>query len=124
MLPFRADKSVPPHRPRMIRKYEYLRRLPHYQKSDRALFTFCELNWELFSDPARDLVLQHPIRRRASSREASAADMDHSSGGGDEIRFADVVTLFFSLNYIANELFQLFIRRSAAHQAIEVMVPD
>jgi len=22
MLPFRADKRIPPHRPRMIRKYE------------------------------------------------------------------------------------------------------
>jgi REP element-mobilizing transposase RayT len=42
--------------------YEYRRRLPHFQKPDRAVFvTFCKNNREPFSSPARDLVLQHCI---------------------------------------------------------------
>ncbi len=41
-------------------KYEYRRRLPHYQKDDRALFiTFCKLTREPLSEDARSLVLQH-----------------------------------------------------------------
>ncbi|MGA8153742.1 MAG: hypothetical protein WB952_22525 [Terriglobales bacterium] len=41
-------------------KYEYRRRLPHYQKYDRVLFvTFCALNrWKL-SPEAREVVLGH-----------------------------------------------------------------
>jgi REP element-mobilizing transposase RayT len=43
------------------RKYEYRRRLPHYQKADRVVFvTFCKLDrTEALSDVARDIVLQH-----------------------------------------------------------------
>lgn len=41
-------------------KYEYQRRLPHYQKFDRTLFvTFCTLNREPLSAEARDAVLRH-----------------------------------------------------------------
>jgi REP element-mobilizing transposase RayT len=44
----------------LVRKYEYRRCLPHYQKTDRALFiTFCKLNRAEFSPSARDIVLQH-----------------------------------------------------------------
>jgi REP element-mobilizing transposase RayT len=44
------------------RTYQYRRRLPHYQKFDRALFvTFCKLSHDAFCDRARDLVLQHCI---------------------------------------------------------------
>ncbi len=40
--------------------YEYRRRLPHYQKSDRPLFvTFRKLTRDALPEPARDLVLQH-----------------------------------------------------------------
>ena len=42
------------------RKYEYRRKLPHYQKAGRALFvTFCKNTREPFSCAARDAVLQH-----------------------------------------------------------------
>ena len=42
------------------RRYEYRRRLPHYQKTNRGIFvTFCKLNREAFSRPARDVILQH-----------------------------------------------------------------
>jgi REP-associated tyrosine transposase len=44
----------------LARKYEYRRRLPHYQKADRAVFiTFCKLNRTEFPPSARDIVLQH-----------------------------------------------------------------
>ena len=44
----------------LAHKYGYRRRLPHYQKADRALFvTFRKLIREQFSAGARDLILQH-----------------------------------------------------------------
>src|SRR5438128_2071970 len=40
--------------------YNYRRRLPHIQKTGRALFvTFCKLNSEPFPPSARDLILHH-----------------------------------------------------------------
>jgi REP element-mobilizing transposase RayT len=43
-----------------VRIYEYRRRLPHFQKFDRALFvTFCKLTRDPLPDRARDLVLEH-----------------------------------------------------------------
>jgi REP element-mobilizing transposase RayT len=42
------------------RKYEYRRRLPHYQKVDRPIFvTFRKLNTDHFPPFARDIILQH-----------------------------------------------------------------
>jgi putative transposase len=42
------------------RKYEYRRKLPHYQKPGRSLFvTFCKNNRIPFSEPCRDAILQH-----------------------------------------------------------------
>ena len=41
-------------------KYEYRRRLPHFQKADTPIFvTFCKLNRESFPPQARDVVLKH-----------------------------------------------------------------
>jgi putative transposase len=41
-------------------KYQYRRRLPHYQKDDRALFvTFCCGCLDPLPDSARDIVLRH-----------------------------------------------------------------
>ena len=43
-----------------MEKYEYRRRLPHYQKDDRPLFvTFRKLSKDPFPEPARDIVLRH-----------------------------------------------------------------
>ena len=43
-------------------KYEYRRRMPHYQKPGRPLFvTFCKLIRVPFPGPARDLILAHCI---------------------------------------------------------------
>jgi putative transposase len=40
-------------------KYAYRRRLPHYQKDDRALFvTFC-CSYDPLQEPVRDIVLRH-----------------------------------------------------------------
>ena len=44
----------------LAQKYEYRRRLPHYQKADRAVFvTFRKLNREPFPASVRGLILQH-----------------------------------------------------------------
>ena len=44
----------------LARKYEYRRRLPHYQKPGRAIFvTFCKLIRDAFPEPARDVILVH-----------------------------------------------------------------
>ena len=44
----------------LVHKYAYRRRLPHYQKAERALFvTFRKLNREPLAADARDLALQH-----------------------------------------------------------------
>jgi REP-associated tyrosine transposase len=43
-----------------LREYEYRRRLPHYQKSDRAVFvTFRKGTREPLSEEARSIVLKH-----------------------------------------------------------------
>jgi REP element-mobilizing transposase RayT len=53
-MKFMAETSALAH------KYSYRRRLPHYQKADRALFvTFRKLIRDPFSPGARDLILQH-----------------------------------------------------------------
>jgi len=45
---------------KQVAKYSYLRRLPHYQKFDAALFvTFCTLARQELPESARDLVLGH-----------------------------------------------------------------
>jgi len=44
-------------------KYRYLRRLPHLQKADAALFvTFCTGGRKILPERARDLVLAHCLR--------------------------------------------------------------
>ena len=43
-----------------VRIYEYRRRLPHFQRFDRAVFvTFCKLTRDPLPGRARDLVLEH-----------------------------------------------------------------
>jgi putative transposase len=44
----------------LARGYNYHRRLPHFQKADRAIFlTFRKLNREPFAANARNVILQH-----------------------------------------------------------------
>ena len=44
----------------LARKYEYRRRMPHYQTPGHPIFvTFCKLIRDPFPDAARDLVLGH-----------------------------------------------------------------
>ena len=58
----------------LAKKYEYRRRLPHYQKADRAVFvTFRKLNREPFSASARDLILRHCMRDNGKCFELHAA---------------------------------------------------
>jgi REP element-mobilizing transposase RayT len=46
-------------------KYQYRRRLPHFQKSDAPLFiTFCTGGRLILPEEARDLVLNHCLRER------------------------------------------------------------
>jgi len=58
----------------VIRRYEYRRRLPHYQKDNRAVFvTFCKLLKGPFCDEARDLVLEHCLHDHAVKYDLHAA---------------------------------------------------
>ncbi len=62
------DSSMP-----AIHKYEYRRRLPHYQK-DRPLYvTFCKLNKEPLPEPARCAVLQHCLHDDGKKIQLHAA---------------------------------------------------
>ncbi|MGB6384088.1 MAG: hypothetical protein WBE45_18140 [Terriglobales bacterium] len=46
--------------PTLSRKYEYRRRMPHYQKPGHPIFvTFCKLIYDPFPDAARHLILAH-----------------------------------------------------------------
>lgn len=48
--------------PALSRKYEYRRRMPHYQTPGRPIFvTFCKLIRDPFPDAARDLILAHCV---------------------------------------------------------------
>jgi putative transposase len=49
----------------LARKYEYRRRMPHYQKGGRAIFvTFCKLIRDTLPGAARDLILGHCLHDR------------------------------------------------------------
>jgi putative transposase len=56
------------------RKYDYHRKLPHYQKAGRAIFiTFCKGNRIPFSSRARDVILQHCLYDNGKRYELHAA---------------------------------------------------
>jgi REP element-mobilizing transposase RayT len=55
------------------KKYEYRRRLPHYQKDDRALFvTFCT-GYDPLPESVRDIVLQHCLHDHGTKTRVHAA---------------------------------------------------
>jgi REP element-mobilizing transposase RayT len=55
-------------------KYQYRRRLPHYQRSDAPLFiTFCTGGPLVLPEEARDLVLKHCLPDHGVSTELFAA---------------------------------------------------
>jgi REP element-mobilizing transposase RayT len=55
-------------------RYQYRRRLPHFQKSDTPLFiTFCAGGPLLLPGEARDLVLNHCLRERGARVDLFAA---------------------------------------------------
>jgi putative transposase len=77
-------RQDPPPWQEMIRlksnPYEYRRKLPHYQKFDRAIFvTFCKRNHEPLSPAARSLVLQHCLKgnNRTTHLHAAVIMPDH-----------------------------------------------
>jgi len=54
--------------------YEYRRRLPHYQKSDRPIFvTFRKLTTDPLPSVARDLILEHCLHDNGSRFALHAA---------------------------------------------------
>ena len=54
--------------------YDYRRKLPHYQKFDRAIFvTFCKRNREPLSPAARSLVLEHCLNGNHRTMHLHAA---------------------------------------------------
>jgi REP element-mobilizing transposase RayT len=63
-----ADSSILAH------KYEYRRRMPHYQLAGRVIFvTFCKSNRDPFAEAARDLVLAHCVHDHGKRIELEAA---------------------------------------------------
>lgn len=57
-----------------VPKYQYRRRLPHFQKSDTPLFiTFCTGGPLILPDEARQLVLDHCLRERGTRVKLFAA---------------------------------------------------
>jgi hypothetical protein len=63
-----ADSSI------LTRKYEYRRRMPHYQQPGRPIFvTFCKLIRSPFPDAARDLILEHCVHDRGKRIDIQAA---------------------------------------------------
>jgi REP element-mobilizing transposase RayT len=56
------------------RKYEYHRKLPHYQHAGRSLFiTFCKGNCVPFTEESRDAILQHCLHDHGKRYELWAA---------------------------------------------------
>jgi REP element-mobilizing transposase RayT len=63
-----ADSSI------LTNKYEYRRRMPHYQLAGRVLFvTFCKANREPFPEAARDVVLAHCLHDHGKRIDVEAA---------------------------------------------------
>ncbi|MGA8431439.1 MAG: transposase [Candidatus Sulfotelmatobacter sp.] len=57
----------------LARKYEYRRRLPHYQKAGRPVFvSFRKLIRDAFPEPARDLILAHCVHDHGKRFELHA----------------------------------------------------
>jgi len=58
----------------LSRKYQYRRRMPHYQKPGRPIFvTFCKLIRDPFPDAARDLILAHCVHDHGRRIDLHAA---------------------------------------------------
>ncbi len=58
----------------LTRKYEYRRRMPHYQKPGYPVFvTFCKLIRDPFPDAARDLILAHCLHDHGKRIDLQAA---------------------------------------------------
>jgi putative transposase len=70
----RATCNMPPYKSLERPKYEYRRRLPHYQNASGALFvTFRVLGTLVLSDSARDIALQHCLYDHGKRIHLSAA---------------------------------------------------
>src|SRR6476620_7364119 len=78
---------------------------------------------------SKDIVI-HRLRSRACRRELPmvtsglAADVDHGSGGGDKVWFADVVPGFFAVHHAADEVAEFCVRGTAPHEFAQVVIPD
>src|SRR5882724_10039836 len=57
-------------------------------------------------------------------RRWSAADVDHGSGGGDEVGFADVVAGFFLGDDFFDKSGAVCVADASAHEFVEVVVPN
>src|SRR5207244_779652 len=51
-------------------------------------------------------------------------DVHHRSRSWHKIRLADVMTLFLPRHYPSNEFNQLFIRSTAAHEFVHIVIPN
>jgi REP element-mobilizing transposase RayT len=69
-----GGQECPPHTMGLERKYEYRRKLPHYQPAGRRLFiTFCKNTRDPFPPDARDLILKHCLHDHGKRYQLHAA---------------------------------------------------
>ena len=55
---------------------------------------------------------------------ALAADVNHGARRGHEIGLSDVVASLFAIDDAMNKGYEFVVRGSAAHQFVEIVVPD
>ncbi len=67
---------------------------------------------------------EESVKRNAFRRTALSADVDHGSGGGDEVGFADVVPFFLFLDDCSDEVGYFFVAGAAAHLGVQIVIPD
>src|ERR1043166_747367 len=66
----------------------------------------------------------HYVELLNSGLERLSADVHHGPRGRHKIRFADVVAFFFSLHNGADEILQVLVSCSPAHEFVQIVVPN
>src|SRR5581483_759025 len=62
-------------------------------------------------------------RMRHSITVGLSADVNHGTGGGHEVRLADVVTSFLAIHDLVDKFNQFGIRGSPDHQLVQIVIP-
>src|SRR5436305_13909679 len=63
-------------------------------------------------------------KRTRTFNKALSPDMNHGSRRGHKVCFADVVARLFFANHIADEAGEVVVARAAAHEFVQIVIPD